>query len=415
MSIFSQYSTLNSQLSMRSLYQGCFILMKFMVTLRLQNSMAMKKLFLLSFVLFAVALNVNAADILPDSVLRRMAAKMLMVGFKGDSVTDGSDAARYVRDLKVGGIILFDVDLTGTAKIGSRNITSKERLTKMTADLRRYAGGDLLIAVDQEGGMVRRLRPEYGYSPTVSQEYLGTVNCRDTTMKYAGRMAREMRESGVNVNLAPLIDVNVNPECPVIGALHRSYSADTAVVADNAGWSIEAHHRNGVLCAVKHFPGHGSSASDSHYGLTDVTDTWQSYELAPFRGLIAAGKTDMVMTAHIFQRRLDPDYPATLSKKIIDGVLRGQLGFDGVVLTDDMYMQGIIDNYDVEDAIVLAINAGADILVMGNNISTGYEPERPFRIVDMIVRAVKDGRIGQQRLVESNRRIDRLMEKLESR
>ena len=400
---------------MRSLYQGCFILMKFMVTLRLQNSMAMKKLFLLSFVLFAVALNVNAADILPDSVLRRMAAKMLMVGFKGDSVTDGSDAARYVRDLKVGGIILFDVDLTGTAKIGSRNITSKERLTKMTADLRRYAGGDLLIAVDQEGGMVRRLRPEYGYSPTVSQEYLGTVNCRDTTMKYARRMAREMRESGVNVNLAPLIDVNVNPECPVIGALHRSYSADTAVVADNAGWSIEAHHRNGVLCAVKHFPGHGSSASDSHYGLTDVTDTWQSYELAPFRGLIAAGKADMVMTAHIFQRRLDPDYPATLSKKIIDGVLRGQLGFDGVVLTDDMYMQGIIDNYDVEDAIVLAINAGADILVMGNNISTGYEPERPFRIVDMIVRAVKDGRIGQQRLVESNRRIDRLMEKLGSR
>ena len=400
---------------MRSLYQGCFILMKFMVTLRLQNSMAMKKLFLLSFVLFAVALNVNAADILPDSVLRRMAAKMLMVGFKGDSVTDCSDAARYVRDLKVGGIILFDVDLTGTAKIGSRNITSKERLTKMTADLRRYAGGDLLIAVDQEGGMVRRLRPEYGYSPTVSQEYLGTVNCRDTTMKYAGRMAREMRESGVNVNLAPLIDVNVNPECPVIGALHRSYSADTAVVADNAGWSIEAHHRNGVLCAVKHFPGHGSSASDSHYGLTDVTDTWQSYELAPFRGLIAAGKADMVMTAHIFQRRLDPDYPATLSKKIIDGVLRGQLGFDGVVLTDDMYMQGIIDNYDVEDAIVLAINAGADILVMGNNISTGYEPERPFRIVDMIVRAVKDGRIGQQRLVESNRRIDRLMEKLGSR
>lgn len=400
---------------MRSLYQGCFILMKFMVTLRLQNSMAMKKLFLLSFVLFAVALNVNAADILPDSVLRRMAAKMLMVGFKGDSVTDGSDAARYVRDLKVGGIILFDVDLTGTAKIGSRNITSKERLTKMTADLRRYAGGDLLIAVDQEGGMVRRLRPEYGYSPTVSQEYLGKINSRDTTMKYAGRMAREMRESGVNVNLAPLIDVNVNPECPVIGALHRSYSADTAVVADNAGWSIEAHHRNGVLCAVKHFPGHGSSASDSHYGLTDVTDTWQSYELAPFRGLIAAGKADMVMTAHIFQRRLDPDYPATLSKKIIDGVLRGQLGFDGVVLTDDMYMQGIIDNYKVEDAVVLAINAGADILVMGNNISTGYEPERPFRIVDMIVRAVKDGRIGQQRLVESNRRIDRLMEKLGSR
>ena len=385
-----------------------------MVTLRLQNSMTMKKLLLSTIIFVATAATSFSAQkaILPDSTLRQYAAKMLMVGFKGDSVTDSSDAARYVRDLKVGGIILFDVDLTGTAKIGSRNITSKERLTKMTADLQRYAGGNLLIAIDQEGGMVRRLRPEYGYSQTVSQEYLGKINSRDTTMKYAGRMTKEIKESGVNVNLAPLIDVNVNPECPVIGALHRSYSSDTAIVSNNAKWSIEAHHRNGVLCAVKHFPGHGSSASDSHYGLTDVTDTWQSYELAPFRELISSGKVDMVMTAHIFQRNLDPEYPATLSKKIIDGVLRKQLGFEGVVLTDDMYMQGIIDNYKVEDAIVLAINAGADILVMGNNISTGYEPERPFHIVDMIVRAVKEGRIDQQRLIESNRRIDSLIDKL---
>lgn len=385
-----------------------------MVTLRLQNSMTMKKLLLSTIIFVATAATSFSAQkaILPDSTLRQYAAKMLMVGFKGDSVTDSSDAARYVRDLKVGGIILFDVDLTGTAKIGSRNITSKERLTKMTADLQRYADGNLLIAIDQEGGMVRRLRPEYGYSQTVSQEYLGKINSRDTTMKYAERMAKEIKESGVNVNLAPLIDVNVNPDCPVIGALHRSYSSDTAIVSNNAKWSIEAHHRNGVLCAVKHFPGHGSSASDSHYGLTDVTDTWQSYELAPFRELISSGKADMVMTAHIFQRNLDPEYPATLSKKIIDGVLRKQLGFEGVVLTDDMYMQGIIDNYKVEDAIVLAINAGADILVMGNNISTGYEPERPFHIVDMIVRAVKEGRIDQQRLIESNRRIDSLIDKL---
>ena len=385
-----------------------------MVTLRLQNSMTMKKLLLSTIIFVATAATSFSAQkaTLPDSTLRQYAAKMLMVGFKGDSVTDSSDAARYVRDLKVGGIILFDVDLTGTAKIGSRNITSKERLTKMTADLQRYAGGNLLIAIDQEGAIARRLRPEYGYSQTVSQEYLGKINSRDTTMKYAERMAKEIKESGVNVNLAPLIDVNVNPDCPVIGALHRSYSSDTAIVSNNAKWSIEAHHRNGVLCAVKHFPGHGSSASDSHYGLTDVTDTWQSYELAPFRELISSGKADMVMTAHIFQRNLDPEYPATLSKKIIDGVLRKQLGFEGVVLTDDMYMQGIIDNYKVEDAIVLAINAGADILVMGNNISTGYEPERPFHIVDMIVRAVKEGRIDQQRLIESNRRIDSLIDKL---
>lgn len=360
-----------------------------------------------------VALNAVSAE-LPDSVLRRCAARMLMVGFRGDSITEESDAARYVRDLGVGGIILFDIDLTGSAKIGSRNITEKSRLARLTADLRREAHRNLLIAIDQEGGTVRRLRPEYGFLPAVSAEYLGNINNRDTTFAHAERIAAEMDKVGLNVNLAPSVDVNVNPECPVVGALHRSFSGDTAVVVQNAAWTIEAHRRHGVLCALKHFPGHGSSASDSHYGLTDVTDTWQPYELAPFRELIRSGEVDMIMTAHIFNRKIDPDYPATLSKIFIDGILRRDLGFDGVVLTDDMYMQGIIDNYSVEDAIVLAINAGADMIVAGNNISTGYEPERPFQLVDMIVEAVKDGRIPIERLLESNRRIDNLMKKLQA-
>lgn len=352
------------------------------------------------------------ADTLPDDTLRKYAAQMLIVGFKGDSIGPDSDAARYVRDLKVGGIILFDIDLTGSAKIGSRNITSKDRLARLTADLRRYAGRDLLIAVDQEGGRVCRLKERYGFLPTVSAEYLGRINCRDTTLKYAGRIAKEMKEVGLNVNLAPLLDVNVNKDCPVIGRLHRSFSADVNTVADNAGWTIDAHHENGILCAVKHFPGHGSADSDSHFGLTDVTGTWKKEELEPFRRLIDAGKVDMVMTAHIFNRRLDKELPATLSKKMIQGLLRKTLEFDGVVVTDDMYMQGIIDNYSVKEAVVLAINAGADMLVMGNNISTGYEPERPFLIVDMIVEAVKDGEIDQRRLIESHRRIERLLAKL---
>lgn len=352
------------------------------------------------------------ADTLPDDTLRKYAAQMLIVGFKGDSIGSDSDAARYVRDLKVGGIILFDIDLTGSAKIGSRNITSKDRLARLTADLRRYAGRDLLIAVDQEGGRVCRLKERYGFLPTVSAEYLGRINCRDTTLKYAGRIAKEMKEVGLNVNLAPLLDVNVNKDCPVIGRLHRSFSADVSTVADNAGWTIDAHHENGILCAVKHFPGHGSADSDSHFGLTDVTGTWKKEELEPFRRLIDDGKVDMVMTAHIFNRRLDKELPATLSKKTIQDLLRKTLEFDGVVVTDDMYMQGIIDNYSIKEAVVLAINAGADMLVMGNNISTGYEPERPFLIVDMIIKAVKDGEIDQRRLIESHRRIERLLAKL---
>lgn len=347
-----------------------------------------------------------------DETLRRYAAQMLMVGFKGDSIDANSDAVRYVRDLRVGGIILFDVDLTGSATIGSRNITSKEQLAKLTSDLRRYADYDLLIAVDQEGGRVCRLKEQYGFQPTVSAEYLGEVNNRDTTYMYGERIAREMAEVGLNVNLAPLLDVNVNKDCPVIGKLHRSFSSDAQVVADNAGWFIDAHHVHGVLCSVKHFPGHGSAASDSHYGLTDVTDTWKREELEPFRQMVEADKVDMIMTAHIFNRQLDKNLPATLSKDIIQGVLRDELGFDGVVVTDDMYMQGIIDHYSIKDAVVLAINAGADMLVMGNNISTGFEPDRPFHIVDMIMKAVKDGEISEQRLIESHNRIEKLLKRL---
>jgi beta-N-acetylhexosaminidase len=370
----------------------------------------MKKLLLL--ITLALTVSVGASASIPcDSVLRRYAAQMLMVGFKGNTIDASSDAARYVRDLHVGGIILFDIDLTGTAEIGSRNIVSKEQVTKLTADLRHFAGYPLLIALDQEGGKICRLKTQYGFKPTVSALHLGTIDNKDTTTFYSTRLAREVAEVGVTVNLSPVLDIH-NPQCPPIGHFERSFSADTAVITRNAGWVIDAHHRQGVLCAVKHFPGHGSALSDSHRGFVDVTSTWHSYELAPFRDLIKKHKIDIVMTAHIFNGNIDPDYPATLSKKTIDGVLRGKLGYNGVVLTDDMYMQGIIQQYSIEKAIILAINAGADMLCVGNNISTGFEPDRPFKLVDMIVTAVKAGQIPYSRLEQSHQRIEKLLKKI---
>ena len=370
----------------------------------------MKRLLLLPTVVLSL-LAVQAQSLLPtDSVLRRMAAQMLMVGFKGDSVDENSDAARYVRDLGVGAIILFDVDLTGDATIGSRNVTSKERLACLTRQLQAWAPHRLLIALDQEGGRVARLKPQYGYLPTVSAAYLGKVDCQDTTRHYARRLAQEMRQSGVNVNLAPVVDIK--SDTPGLGRLGRCFSADVDLISRHAGWFIDENHRAGVCCAVKHFPGHGSAVDDSHWGFVDVTNTWSSHELVPFKKLIAAQKVDLVMTAHIFNRNIDNNYPATLSHKTITGVLRRQLGYDGVVVTDDMYMQGIIDNYSVERAIVLAINAGADMLCVGNNISTGFEADRPFWLVDVIVRAVKEGRIPMGRIIEANRRIERLQHKV---
>lgn len=347
------------------------------------------------------------AQMPPDSVLRRYAAGMLMVGFKGDSVTEDCDAARYVRDLKVGSIVLFDIDMTGSAKIGSRNITSKERLTRMTSQLKAWADYPLLIATDQEGGKVARLKPQYGFQPTVTAEYLGTVDNEDTTRYYASRLAREMAESGVNVNLAPVVDV-LNHDCAAVGHYFRCYSTDPDIIVRHAEWFIEENHRQGVLCTLKHFPGHGNAIDDTHYGFVDVTNGWTPQELEPFRRLIATGQVDMIMTAHLFNRNIDEDYPATLSSKTINDLLRQDMGFDGVVVTDDLYMQAIRNNYSIPTALELAINAGADLICAGNNISTGFEADRPFKLADMIVNSVKEGRIPWQRLQESYERVKKL-------
>ena len=367
---------------------------------------------LLLLVACLMAGNQYAAERLPsDTELRRMAAQMLMVGFRGDSVTDDCDAARYVRDLGVGAIILFDVDLTGDGTVGSRNITRRERLQRMTSQLQRWGHGRLLIALDQEGGRVQRLKPQYGYERIPSAASIGQMARADSTRHYARQMAIQLAQSGVNINLAPVVDI-LDLSCPALGGLDRCYSSSPSVVAWHAGMMVDEHHRQGVLCTLKHFPGHGSATGDSHWGLVDVTDTWQPTELRPFRLLIEQGQADLVMTAHIFNRQLDPDYPATLSQKMLTGILRQQLHFDGVILSDDMYMQGIIDNYQIEPALVLAINAGCDMLCVGNNISTGFESDRPFRLVDMIVRAVKDGRIALSRIQEANRHINKLKNKL---
>ena len=342
-----------------------------------------------------------------DSVLRRYAASMLMVGFKGDSVTEDCDAARYVRDLKVGAIVLFDIDMTGDATLGSRNITSKERLTRMTAQLKAWADYPLLIATDQEGGKVARLKPKYGFLPTVTAEYLGTVDNEDTTRYYASRLAREMAEAGVNVNLAPVVDV-LNHDCAAVGHYLRCFSTDPQVIIRHAGWFIEENRRQGLLCTLKHFPGHGNAIDDSHYGFVDVTNGWTPQELVPFKALIDAGQADLIMTAHLFNRNIDDEYPATLSAKTLNGLLRGEMGFDGVIVTDDMYMQAIRNQYSIPTALELAINAGADLICVGNNISTGFEADRPFKLVDMIVNSVKEGRIPWERLQESYERITKL-------
>ncbi len=232
---------------------------------------------------------------------------------------------------------------------------------------------------------------------------MGSRNDPAFTYEAASQMAKTLRAAGINHNFAPVIDVNTNPDNPVIGGIGRSFSADPAIVTEQAAAFIRAHHDQGITTTLKHFPGHGSSRDDSHEGFVDVTETWQPLELEPYRSLIAQGLADAVMTAHVFNGKLDPDTVATLSKPIITGILREEMGFDGVVFSDDMQMGAIADNYGFEDAVVGTVAAGVDVVTVGNNLK--YEPDVAARIIDLLAAAVADGRLSEQRIDDSYRRI----------
>ena len=344
----------------------------------------------------------NIAASAADDSLDVWIGQMLMGGFRGTGIGDGSPIARDLRELHLGGVVLFDFDVQ--RKEYGRNIISPAQLLTLTEALQSFSSVPLLIAVDQEGGTVRRLKEKNGFPPTVSAEYLGRLDNVDSTAWFADAMARSLAVLGINVNFAPVLDLNVNPANPVIGKIGRSFSADPEVVARHAELFIRAHHDMGLLTAVKHFPGHGSSRDDSHEGFVDVSDTWTKKELEPFSQLIRKGLCDMVMTAHIYNRALDPDDPATLSAATIDGLLRTRLGFNGVVITDDMMMKAITDHYGLETAIEKAVLAGADILLFANNSYT-FEADILRRAHATLRTLVESGRIPRARIEESWRRI----------
>jgi beta-N-acetylhexosaminidase len=333
--------------------------------------------------------------------LERKIAQMLLLGFPGETLEPGSPIDQAIRIYGVGGVVLFDnnVDLGVTG----RNITGPAQLKALTSALQQASGTPLLIAVDQEGGIVARLKDRYGFPPSLSAHYLGQQNLLELTRSSAEGIATTLAEYGFNLNLAPVVDLNSNPDNPVIAFKQRSFSADPAVVTAHAAEYIKSHHRRRILTCLKHFPGHGSSRDDSHLGLVDVTRYWNDGELIPYRNLISQGLCDMVMTAHTFNSRLDPDYPATMSKATIDGILRKRLDFDGVVVSDDLHMGAIVQHYSYETAVEKAINAGVDLLVVANDKL--YSPDIAPRTIELLLNLVQQGRIPQERIDQACRRI----------
>jgi beta-N-acetylhexosaminidase len=337
----------------------------------------------------------------PDpAALRAKIARMLMVGFRGLEIhpTDPIAAALAAG---LGGVILFDRDQTTG---GSRNIASPDQLATLTASLRARASGVLLIALDQEGGKVSRLNPAMGFPTTKTQAAIGASD--DPAVAQAAGMAMGMTltAAGVNLDLAPVVDVDVNPTNPAIGALGRSFSSDPSVVAAMAGAEIGGLHAAGVRSAIKHFPGLGSASANTDFAVVDVTRTWTRKELEPYETLIGAGLPDAIMSGNILNRALDPTRPASLSAATVTDLLRVRLGWSGVVVTDDLGAVAITSRFSRAEAVALAIEAGNDILLFANQAT--YVPDLAARLIDTIAGFVASGRVSEARIDASITRLD---------
>ncbi|MBN1957246.1 MAG: glycoside hydrolase family 3 [Desulfuromonadales bacterium] len=367
------------------------------------------KLWLSLMILLFSALPVRADELVDAApTLEQQIGQLLVVGFRGSELAADHWVMEAVRRGILGGVVLFDKDLQYPGS--PRNITSSLQLKTLTRQLQQAADQLLLIAVDQEGGQVVRLNSADGFPQTPSHMQLGRLNDLAATTAAAQTIAATLADHGINLNLGPVIDLCSNSGNPVIYRYQRCFSADPQIVSAHAAAWIRAHQRCNVLTALKHFPGHGSSLTDSHLGFSDISETWSSAELIPYRQLIDQGLADMIMTAHVFNCNLDANAPATLSPQILQELLREQLGFEGPILSDDLQMAAIRDNYSFAESIKAALNAGVDLLLFGNNII--YDE----KIVERSIRVIKDliaaGELNAEQVERSYCRIQQLTQRL---
>jgi len=330
--------------------------------------------------------------------LEEKLGQLIWVGLPGTELT--TETAQLLAEGKVGGYIFF-----------GRQGSDPETLRRLTGDLQRTAAAReratprLVIAVDHEGGLVQRFGAPFTQWP--GNMALGATGFTDYAEQMGRAMARELLAAGVNMNLAPVADVNSNPDNPVIGT--RSFGEDPEVAARLTAAVVEGLQAEGVSAVVKHFPGHGDTAEDSHYALPVIShgrERLDQVELVPFRAAIAAG-SDAVMAGHIaFPAVAGDGRPATLSPDVLTGLLKGELGYTGVVITDAMdAMAAITEHYGVEEGLVLALQAGADVVMITESFGAQGS------LYGVLLQAVRDGRIPESRIDDAARRVLALKER----
>lgn len=340
------------------------------------------------------------------STLRQQIAQMLVMGFSGTALTDENPVKYWLSEEGIGGVILFDRMLNQPDE--PKNLVDKAQIKTLTCALKEAACDRALppfIAIDYEGGEVDRLQWIEGCPKTLRPADLAQLTPHHLWEK-TSEMAGALRELGFNLNFAPVVDLAVNTKAGIIGKRGRSFTAIPEKMAELASLFVEAFFEEGILCCYKHFPGHGSASGDTHLGFVDVTETFSVDELIPYRRLLQEHPVPvMVMTAHVINRQLDPSgMPATLSTPILTNLLRHEIGFEGVVVSDDVQMRALSAHYPLEEILARTIQAGADMIIFGNQWGNHTAPE----VIDMIEKLVLSGQISSSRIEEAYGRIVRL-------
>lgn len=354
----------------------------------------MRKIIL--FVLLLLATPIQAVT------LDEMIGQMVLIGFDGKNIKSGSVKALEadIKASKVGGVLFL-----------GHNIGTAQQVYGLTQAFQNASPFKTLITIDQEGGRVARIKPKLGAPYLASAKQMTKLGKNAAHEKYF-ETAQFLRQMGFNVNFGPVVDLETNKNNPVIAKLERSYGTDIETVSHYAFMFVDAHRQANMLTALKHFPGHGSSSGDSHKGFVNVSKSWNALELAPYQNLIAWNAADMIMAAHVFLDSMSDDgiVPTSMSHKAITQTLRGQLGYTGVVVSDDMAMGAIVNNFSSEAAIIKAINAGTDIVMMSFRKNT--KGSLGSWVHNTIKQAVANGQINKQTIINAYNRIQSMKNKL---
>ena len=334
--------------------------------------------------------------------------QLMIAGFRENEISKTSDISKYIRDYNISGVILYDEDMEKGGSF-SRNINSPNQLKNLSKSIQNNVDNPIFISIDQEGGKVSRLKEEYGFPSFPSWQEIGKLDDISETKKLAESLANHLNYCGINLNYAPVLDLDYGQKT-YIGNAQRALSKNPKKIIEHSSILIKTLKKKNIFSCVKHFPGQGSGLGDTHQGIDDISNTWSKQELIPYETMINSGILDMVMISHVFHRLYDSKLPASLSKNIATELLRKKLHFEGVIICDDPSMKAISNNYSLEDTFTYMINAGIDIFCLGNNLE--FDPYYVPKCVQAIKEGINKKKISIEKIEQSILRINKLKDKL---